>query len=125
MAASTHARWLTDCADRCIDELQSRGPTADWRHLANVAHQIAQARPEELREFVESYPLDKAQAIVPLMVLAWRIVGNEFRAAMGARASQAISRLCDIDEWENAVLAFASPAAEPGPAPDPARDPGS
>ena len=74
---------------------------------ADVAHQIAQARPAELREFVELYPLDKAFAIAPLMVLAWRIVGNEFRAALARRASEEIARLCDVDEWEKAVEAFA------------------
>ena len=49
----------------------------------------------------------------PLMVLAWRIVGNEFRSSMAGRASEAISRLCDFDEWENAVMAFASTDAAP------------
>jgi hypothetical protein len=103
---STHARWLADCADRCVAELRSRGAAADYRQYANVAHQIAQARPEDLREFVESYPLDKALAIAPLMVLAWRIVGNEFRPALARRASEEIARLCDVDEWERAVEAF-------------------
>jgi hypothetical protein len=74
-----------------------------------VAHQIAQAKPAELREFVEAYPLDKALVIAPLMVLAWRIVGNEFRSELSRRASEQISLLCDIDEWENAVKAFAGP----------------
>ncbi|MGE3803357.1 MAG: DUF5063 domain-containing protein [Gemmataceae bacterium] len=74
-----------------------------------MAHQIAQARPEELREFVEAYPFDKAVTIAPLMVVAWRIVGNEFRTTMASRASDEISRLCDIDEWEKAVEAFDNP----------------
>ncbi|HEY1376615.1 MAG TPA: hypothetical protein VGF55_07465 [Gemmataceae bacterium] len=104
---STHARWLADCADRCVAELRSRGPEASYGQYANVAHQMAQARPEELREFVESYPSDKALAIAPLMVLAWRIVGNEFRPELAGRASEAIAWLCDVDEWENAVEAFA------------------
>lgn len=69
---NTHARWLTDCADRCVAELRSSGAAADWRYYSNVAHQIAQARPEELREFVKSYPRERALAIAPLMVLAWR-----------------------------------------------------
>ena len=115
---SIHAIWLADCADRCVAELRSRGPAADWRLYSNVAHQIAQARPEELREFVESYPFEQAFAVAPLMVLAWRIVGNEFRSSMAVRASEAISGLCDIDEWEKAVTAFASPDAEPGAAAD-------
>jgi hypothetical protein len=67
---------------------------------------MAQARPSELREFVESYPLDQALQIAPLMVLAWRVVGNEFKAEMAARASEEISCLCDIDEWERAVEAI-------------------
>jgi hypothetical protein len=67
---------------------------------------MAQARPSELREFVESYPLEKALQIAPLMVLAWRIVGNEFKSEMGERASEAIALLCDIDEWERAVEAL-------------------
>src|SRR5262249_26484891 len=104
---STHARWLADCADRCIAELRARRPEADYRLYANVAHQMAQARPEELREFVEAYPFDRALAIAPLMVLAWRIVGNEFQSELAGRASEEIARLCDIDEWEKAVEAFA------------------
>lgn len=124
---STHARWLADCADRCVAEVRSRGPAADYRQYANVAHQIAQARPAELREFVESYPLEKALSTAPLMVLAWRIVGNEFRAALAGRASEQIALLCDLDEWEKAVEAFAGNQrqAEPGAARDPARDIGS
>jgi hypothetical protein len=43
------------------------------------------------------------------MVLAWRIVGNEFRAELSQRASEAIASLCDIDEWERAVEVFANP----------------
>ena len=74
---------------------------------ANVAHQMAQARPSELREFVESYPREKALAIAPLMVLAWRIVGSEFRSELARRASDEIAMLCDVDEWENATEAFA------------------
>jgi hypothetical protein len=103
---NTHARWLADCADRCVAALRSDGPEADYREYANVAHQIAQARPSELREFVEAYPFDKAFAIAPLMVLAWRIVGNEFRQELAGRASQEIAKLCDFDEWEKAVEAF-------------------
>lgn len=116
---SAHAQWLADCVDRCVAELRSRGTAADWRHYANVASQIAQARPEELREFVLSYPSDRAFAIAPLMVLAWRIVGNEYRAELSGRASEAIRILClcNFDEWENAVEAFASPTTEPGAAP--------
>jgi hypothetical protein len=106
---STHARWLADCADRCVAKLLSRGSEADYRQYTNVAHQIAQARPDELREFVESYPFDKAFAIAPLMVLAWRIVGNEFRSDLSRRASEEIAKLCDFDEWEKAVEAFAEP----------------
>jgi hypothetical protein len=98
--------------------LRSRGPAADWRLYSNVAHQIAQARPEELREFVESYSLERAMVIAPLMVLAWRIVGNEFRRSMAERASEAISGLCDIDEWEKAVMAFATADAKPAAPPD-------
>ena len=113
---STHAQWLADCADRCVTEVQSRGLVADWRYYANVAHQIAQARPDELRDFVMAYPFEKAIVIAPLMVLAWRVVGNEFRAALSGQASEQIRRLCDIDEWENAVAAFAYPTpAGPGP----------
>ena len=41
------------------------------------------------------------------MLLAWRIVGNEFRSALASRASEEIARLCDVDEWEKAVEAFA------------------
>src|SRR5262245_54295315 len=98
-----HARWLADCADRRVGEVQYGGPEAEYRHYANVAHQIAQARPGELREFVESYPIEKGFAIAPLMVLAWRIVGNEFRSELSGRASEEIARLCDFDEWEKAV----------------------
>jgi len=104
--SSTHARWLADCADRCVAALRSQGSGADYRLYANVAHQIAQARPSELREFVEAYPSDKALGIAPLMVLAWRIVGNEFRQELARRASKAIARLGDFDEWEKAVEAF-------------------
>jgi hypothetical protein len=50
--------------------------------------------------------LEKALQIAPLMVLAWRIVGNEFKAELAGRASEAIALLCDIDEWERAVEAF-------------------
>jgi hypothetical protein len=103
---SMHAQWLAECADRCVAELGDRGSKADYREYANVAHQIAQARPDELRQFVESYPADKALVIAPLMVLAWRIVGNEFRVELSSRASEEIAKLCDYDEWENAVEAF-------------------
>jgi hypothetical protein len=121
LMASTHARWLADCADRCVTALRARGREADYTLYANVAHQIAQARPSELREFVESYPYEKALAIAPLMVLAWRIVGNEFRPELARRASEEIARLCDIDEWERAVDAFSNPStAEPVAATDPA-----
>src|SRR5262245_38854711 len=115
--ASTHARWLADCADRCVAELRSRGPDSDYRHYANVAHQIAQARTAELREFVESYPFAQAVAIAPLMVLAWRIVGNELRSQLSRRASEEIAKLCDYDEWEQAVEAFAD-GNLPSQAPD-------
>src|SRR6516165_10497583 len=94
---STHARWLTDCADRCVTALRE-SRHADYTWYQGVAHQMAQARPEELREFVESYPLEKALQIAPLMVLAWRIVGNEFKAELAGRSSEAIALLCDIDE---------------------------
>ena len=56
---STHARWLADCADRCVAALRTRDRQADYTLYANVAHQMAQARPSELREFVESYPREK------------------------------------------------------------------
>ena len=103
---STHARWLAECADLCVDAVRTERDRADYRLYANVAHQLAQARPSELREFVQSYPLDKALVIAPLMVIAWRIVGNEFRLELAHRASEEIAQLCDIDEWQHAVEAF-------------------
>ena len=111
--SSTHAKWLADCADRCVTALRVHGRQADYTLYAEVAHQIGQAYPDELREFVESYPLEKALVIAPLMVLAWRIVGNEFRSELARRASDSISMLCDIDEWEAATDPF-------GPFPPPA-----
>jgi len=107
-------------ADCCVSELRSRGPAADWRHFSNVAHQISQARPEELLAFVRAYPLDRAKEIAPLTVLARRIVGNEFRSCASAQASEAISQLCDMDERENAVTAFAAQGAKPGETSEPA-----
>lgn len=102
----THARWIAECAERCVAEVRSRGSAADYRQYANLAHQIAQARPEELREFVESFPRAQSLEVAPLMVLAWRIVGNEFRSELAGRACEEIALLCDVDEWENAVAAF-------------------
>jgi hypothetical protein len=104
--ASTHARWLADQADACVAALLASGRRADCTWYANVAHQMAQAWPSELREFVLSYPRDKAMVIAPLMVLAWRIVGNEFKGELSQRASEEIGWLCDIDEWERAVEAI-------------------
>ena len=108
---SGHARWLADCADRCVAELRSRGREADFPYYAYVAREMAKARPEELREFVESYSPDNSLAIAELMVLAWRIVGNEFRAELAHRASEAIAELRDIGgwDWECAVMAFDDP----------------
>ena len=76
------------------------------QYLNTVAHQIAQARPSELLEFVKSYPEEKAQKISTLMVLAWRIVGNEFKEEMAEIAAEQISFLCDIDEHEKATEAL-------------------
>lgn len=103
---SNHAKWIAECADRCVAAVRESGRATPYTVFANVAHQIAQARPAELREFVESYPPAKSLEIAPLMVLAWRIVGNEYRTIMASIASDAISSLCDIDEWANAVSAF-------------------
>ena len=49
------------------------------------------------------------------MVLAWRIVGNEFRSSLAGRASDEIARLCDFDEWEKAVQAFADKHSQAEP----------
>ena len=106
MKSGTHARWLTDCADRLL-EAQLIESDQLWKHYSNVAHQISQARPIELREFVESYPADKSLRIAPLMVLAWRIVGNEFCNDMASKATESIQALCDLDESEKATEAFA------------------
>ena len=85
---------------------------ADYTYYSSVAHQIGQARPAELREFVEMYPREKALVIAPLMVLAWRIVGNEFRNEMAQQVSDEIAMLCDIDEWEKAVEAITGETIE-------------
>ncbi len=104
---STHAEWIADCADRCVEYLRSHQHRDEMcLHLHNVAHQIAQARPSELREFVECYPQEKALVIPALMVLAWRIVRNEYKSEMAKRASDEIMLLCDVDEWEHATEAF-------------------
>lgn len=104
----THTKWLVERADRCVDEIRQHGERADYRMYAGLAHQLMQARPLELRAFVEAYPLDRAMVIAPLMVLAWRIVGNEFPGDAADRASREIYQLCDTDEWEHAVEAFSS-----------------
>jgi len=102
----SHAKFITLGADNLVAAI-SRNDRDCWKYYANVAHQIAQARPSELREFVESYPTKKTAMIEPLMVLAWRIVGNEFKSELAAKASDAIFMHCDIDEWEKAVMGFA------------------
>ena len=106
MSLGTHAEFLTGCADRLLDAHDTDSRDL-WKSYSNVAHQIGQARPSELREFVESYSQDRAMRIAPLMVLAWRIVGNEYKAEMASRATEAIEGLCDIDESEKATERFA------------------
>ena len=65
------------------------------RHLARI----------EKHDIVR-HQVEQAFAIAPLMVLAWRIVGNEFRSSMARRASEEIAKSCDIDEQEKSVEAF-------------------
>lgn len=96
-----HGKWLADCADRLVASIAAES-TETWKHYANVAHQIAQSRPYELRDFVLSYPRSSAHDLAPLLVIAWRIVGNEYLDELGQRAAEEIFSLCDIDEAEKA-----------------------
>lgn len=103
----THARWLSHCADQLGDALVAR-PDGALPEYALLVHQVVQAQPADLREFVLAYSRDGGRRFPSLMALAWRIVGNEFREELADRASDEILRLLDIDEWENAVSAFSS-----------------
>ena len=103
---NTHTLFMIACADRLV-QAQEQNAADLWKHYSNMAHQIAQARPVQLREFCEQYAPERAIAFAPLMCLAWRIVGNEFHDELAAKASDAILMLCDIDEWENATAHFA------------------
>ena len=102
---STHSDWIAKCAERLIFARSNKSPDL-WKYYSNLAHQIAQARPKELREFVEQSPPSNAVYFPSLMVLAWRIVGNECRDEMASRACNAKMMLCDIDESEKATENF-------------------
>ena len=102
MNLGTHAQWIANCADRFVEAHKAEAPDRGGQ-FTNLAHQIAQARPAELREFAEAYPYEKTLSFAPLMVLAWRIVGNELPDEMAQAAIGAIKMLCDLDESENAT----------------------
>lgn len=96
---------METCADEYIENIKTQSCEAS-KYLNIFIHQVAQARPDELSDFVLNYSKENAVILADVMVLAWRIVGNEFKDEMAEMASNEISRLCDLDEWENATLAF-------------------
>ena len=97
----THAEWIAENADRCIQHLKENGWDESSQHLNNVAHQIAQSRPRELLEFVKNYPDEKAQKISSIMVLAWRIVGNEFKEEMAEQQKKSKNKFTPNPRGKN------------------------
>ena len=101
---STHARWIRRMVDLLIKAHEAGEQTVI--RYESVAHAMVEARPIELREFVESFDLTNGGPIRELLALAWRIVGNEFKSdpELVQKASEAMLMLCD--SYKNAIQAF-------------------
>jgi len=93
---STHARWIVSQVDGLLEAIETGSDDVRRRYEA-VAHAIVEARPHQLRQFLEYYDIRKCEAFADLMALAWRVVGNEFRddPAVVENAVKSIVQLCD------------------------------
>ncbi len=93
------AKWICHCVEQYISAYAERAANLyEW--YVQIAHNIAEATPVELREFLEEFDFRSVDSLRDLFALAWRIVGNEFRddPVPVSRAAVALFFLCESDD---------------------------